>query len=220
MGGSTATNVINPIVSVITSVGLDHVITLGPTIADIAWHKAGIIKPGATVVVGELSAEALSVIAEEAKAPPRWTSFGPLNMTSRRLARRQEHAHSKSAMRMWRLPWRWCSVSGDSGFRTRRSGAGIESARLPGRLERMPGTAEPAVWIDGAHNEDKIAAVTQEAIRRSAGGRCQSLSSGCCAARTHRGYSPSSFQGRRASSSRSRSSLAGNRWRWTRSRTP
>ncbi len=66
-GRFDATNVIDPIVSVITSVGLDHVVTLGPTIADIAWHKAGIIKPGATVVVGELPAEALSVIAEEAR---------------------------------------------------------------------------------------------------------------------------------------------------------
>ena len=34
----------------------------------------------------------------------------------------------------------------------------------------MPGTAGPGVWIDGAHNEDKIAALTEEAIRRSAGG--------------------------------------------------
>ncbi len=42
---------------------------------------------------------------------------------------------------------------------------GIKSARLPGRLERMPGTVDPVVWIDGAHNEDKIAALTEEAVR-------------------------------------------------------
>jgi dihydrofolate synthase/folylpolyglutamate synthase len=49
-------------------------------------------------------------------------------------------------------------------------GAGIESARLPGRLEQMPGMLDPAVWIDGAHNEDKIAALTAEVARRCAGG--------------------------------------------------
>src|SRR5215218_8267762 len=67
-GRFDATNVIDPIVSVITSVGLDHLITLGPTITDIAWHKAGIIKTGSTAVVGELPAAALSVIAAEAKS--------------------------------------------------------------------------------------------------------------------------------------------------------
>ena len=49
-------------------------------------------------------------------------------------------------------------------------GAGIGSARLPGRLEQMPGTLDPAVWIDGAHNEDKIAALTAEAVRRFGAG--------------------------------------------------
>ena len=50
---------------------------------------------------------------------------------------------------------------------------GIESARLPGRLEWMPGTVNPPVWIDGAHNQDKLRAVTREAIRLFGGGRRQ-----------------------------------------------
>lgn len=46
-GEYDATNVIQaPVVSGITSLGLDHVAQLGPTIEDIAWHKAGIIKSG------------------------------------------------------------------------------------------------------------------------------------------------------------------------------
>jgi folylpolyglutamate synthase/dihydropteroate synthase len=47
--------------------------------------------------------------------------------------------------------------------------AGIGSAQLPGRLELMPGTLDPPVWIDGAHNEDKIAALTAEVVRRFTG---------------------------------------------------
>ena len=67
-GRFDSTNAVDPVVSVITSVGLDHVVSLGPTIADIAWHKAGIIKPGATTVIGPLSADAQSVVTAVAKA--------------------------------------------------------------------------------------------------------------------------------------------------------
>lgn len=46
-GEYDATNVIpNPVVTGIASLGMDHVEQLGPTLADIAWHKAGIFKPG------------------------------------------------------------------------------------------------------------------------------------------------------------------------------
>lgn len=46
------TNVITPLVSVITSISLDHVDLLGPTLDDIAYQKAGIIKPGVPVILG------------------------------------------------------------------------------------------------------------------------------------------------------------------------
>ncbi|KOS40531.1 hypothetical protein ACN38_g8616 [Penicillium nordicum] len=47
-GEYDATNVIRkPIVTGITSLGMDHVAQLGPTVEDVAWHKAGIFKPGA-----------------------------------------------------------------------------------------------------------------------------------------------------------------------------
>ena len=52
------TNVVEPSVAVITTVGIDHTETLGGSIPEIAWHKAGIIKPGAAIVhsVGEPAA--------------------------------------------------------------------------------------------------------------------------------------------------------------------
>ena len=47
-GEYCATNVIRkPVVTGITSLGMDHVAQLGPTVEDIAWHKSGIFKPGA-----------------------------------------------------------------------------------------------------------------------------------------------------------------------------
>jgi dihydrofolate synthase/folylpolyglutamate synthase len=67
-GRLDATNVVEPAVSVITSIGLDHVAELGGTIAQIAREKAGIIKPGRPVVMGRLPAEAESVVREVAAA--------------------------------------------------------------------------------------------------------------------------------------------------------
>src|SRR5579862_8691055 len=48
-----ATNVADAAVAVVTNVGLDHAEVIGPTRADIATEKAGIVKPGATLVLGE-----------------------------------------------------------------------------------------------------------------------------------------------------------------------
>src|SRR5437868_5488470 len=50
-GRLDSTNVITPVVAAITSIALDHQQYLGPTLADIAFEKAGIIKPGIPVVV-------------------------------------------------------------------------------------------------------------------------------------------------------------------------
>ncbi|MEK9751259.1 MAG: folylpolyglutamate synthase/dihydrofolate synthase family protein [Flavobacteriaceae bacterium] len=73
MGGRLdATNVITPELSVITNIGFDHMEFLGDTLEKIAAEKAGIIKPGITVVVGEHQSETLPVfshIADGAGAP-------------------------------------------------------------------------------------------------------------------------------------------------------
>jgi dihydrofolate synthase/folylpolyglutamate synthase len=69
MGGRLdATNVVQPEVSVITSIGLDHCAELGDTVEKIAREKAGIIKPGRPVVIGRLPAGAERVIREVAAA--------------------------------------------------------------------------------------------------------------------------------------------------------
>ncbi|MFQ5594482.1 MAG: bifunctional folylpolyglutamate synthase/dihydrofolate synthase [Anaerolineae bacterium] len=61
-GRLDTTNVITPVLSVITPVSLDHTEILGDTITQIAREKAGILKPGVPAVVAPQSAEAMSVI--------------------------------------------------------------------------------------------------------------------------------------------------------------
>lgn len=65
MGGRLdSTNVILPVVTVITNIGLDHTQFLGNTLAEIAGEKAGIIKPGIPVVIGETHEETSLVFDE------------------------------------------------------------------------------------------------------------------------------------------------------------
>ncbi len=71
-GRLDSTNIISPEVGVITNIGLDHTQFLGTTLTEIAIEKAGIIKPGIPVVIGETQAETRSIfekIAKERGAP-------------------------------------------------------------------------------------------------------------------------------------------------------
>lgn len=71
-GRLDATNVINPLASVITSISLEHTNILGGTLEKIAFEKAGIIKPGKPVFAGALPHEAMGVIknhSEKVNAP-------------------------------------------------------------------------------------------------------------------------------------------------------
>lgn len=68
MGGRLdSTNIISPLVSVITNIGFDHTEFLGDTLAKIAGEKGGIIKDGIPVVVGETHVETSPVFEEIAK---------------------------------------------------------------------------------------------------------------------------------------------------------
>lgn len=81
MGGRLdATNVITPLLSVITNIGYDHTQFLGDTLAKIATEKAGIIKQNIPVVIGEYNSETQSVFQNKAaaeKAPIFFAHSGP-----------------------------------------------------------------------------------------------------------------------------------------------
>ena len=62
-----STNVIQPVVTAITTIGMDHMDILGDTIEKIAAQKAGIIKPHTPLVTGKIANEALAVIAQTAQ---------------------------------------------------------------------------------------------------------------------------------------------------------
>lgn len=67
-GRLDSTNVITPMLSVITNIGYDHMNLLGNTLPEIAFEKAGIIKPGVPVVIGEYLPETRAVFTHKAAA--------------------------------------------------------------------------------------------------------------------------------------------------------
>ena len=71
MRSSDNTNVGHPLVSVITTIGLDHQDLLGSTLEEITAQKAGIIKAGQQVVVGPVTRECMDVIRSTASEQRR-----------------------------------------------------------------------------------------------------------------------------------------------------
>lgn len=104
MGGRLdATNVVEPMVCAITSIGMDHCEQLGQTLAAIAREKAGIIKPGRPVVIGRLppeAREAIEEIARERGAPVHSVEdrYGPEVANWPRTVLRGDHQRANAAV--------------------------------------------------------------------------------------------------------------------------
>lgn len=99
MGGRLdSTNIITPELSVITNIGHDHMEFLGDTLAAVAGEKAGIIKDGIPVVIGETQAETKNVFSERAEM-----YHAPLTFADRVFRCRLAHFYSNSAMRRFSL---------------------------------------------------------------------------------------------------------------------
>jgi dihydrofolate synthase/folylpolyglutamate synthase len=180
------TNVVQPAVSVITSIGLDHTETLGSTIPEIAWHKAGIIKPGAPVVTAVTEQEAFAPIAAEAQATGsevirvpsvcrddvvvddgvQWRNGSGRTLKISMAGRYQVTNGATAIAAVRALSDRGVAVSEEAVRR------GLLAARVPGRFETMQ--TSPRVILDGAHNGQKIAALMDDLpalLRLPAGGR-------------------------------------------------
>ncbi len=159
MGGRLdATNVITPLVSVITTIGLDHTQYLGGTIEKIAFEKGGIIKKGVPVVTGQLAHEAMKVIEKVAvvHGSEVITSFAPIANRDRDRAPALPGSHQLQNASVAVVVIEELGRQGWSIPDTAIS-EGLRNVRWPGRLETVQ--ERPWILLDGAHNPQAMAAV-------------------------------------------------------------
>jgi dihydrofolate synthase / folylpolyglutamate synthase len=181
-GRYDSTNVIDPIVSVITRIDLEHTTVLGPTYADIAWQKAGILRRGVPSVASPQVPDAAKVIvdvAAEVGSPLQiagrdwswhgtWRSFeakGPWGtLANLALGIHGPHQVENACTALAAL----LTVS-TAGLRVPEESirSGLATARWPGRFERITVENRDVVF-DGAHTPAAARALV-EAWRDSQG---------------------------------------------------
>ena len=167
MGGRLdATNVVEPLVSIMTDISLDHMEWLGPTIAAIAREKAGILRAGGTIIMLPQHAEANQVLGEVAMElgvravsavpyMPATEAKGPYNVAALGATIKVDsplkgaHQHRNVALAIAAA----VELAARHGFAVSPAAIeeGIRRTQWPGRLERM--TIADVEWVlDVAHN--------------------------------------------------------------------
>lgn len=177
-GRLDATNVVQPDVSIITSISFDHTEVLGNTLAEIATEKAGIIKPGCVVVTSPQPDEVDRIIEQACLAcraelvrvgsDVTWQSLGfDSRQQSLRVAGRlasyklsipllgqhqlENAATAVAALEV--LAEKGFHISGDSIIK------GLAQVNWPGRLQVL--SHRPLLVVDGAHNPDSARKLKQ-----------------------------------------------------------
>lgn len=171
-GAIDSTNVVHPLVAVITNVGMDHMDYLGNTIEEIARVKGGIIKPGCQVVTGADRPEVGRILEEIAgekevrlwrlgrdyRVEPVASTLAGVTFHVRGPAKTYEnlqvsllgeHQATNGALAVAAV-----ECLAPYGYQVPREAIyrGLKEARWPGRLEIL--RRDPTVLIDGAHNVD------------------------------------------------------------------
>ncbi|MBM7691940.1 dihydrofolate synthase/folylpolyglutamate synthase [Peribacillus deserti] len=171
-GRLDSTNVIHPLISIITNISLEHTDFLGDTIDKIAFEKAGIIKQDTPVITGDLAPDAYEVISKKAadcqakmfsfnqdfEARGMSTeneiqifsyAFAETEWTSLKISMLGEHQINNASLALAA-----CVLLKEKGFMISEQAVrtGLEKAKWKGRIEVI--SHAPLVILDGAHNPD------------------------------------------------------------------
>ena len=188
MGGLLdSTNVCQPILTGITTIGLDHVALLGDTLEAIAEQKAGIVKQGVPLVTGNIVPEALSVIDQIAKAKQasRLAYGEDYQVSHQESVETGEIFDYASSVRQGRFQTgllglhqienagmaialldTFCKEDGRELASNDLLAQALEETSWPGRLEVV--CREPLMILDGAHNPHAIKVLVETLQERFA----------------------------------------------------
>ncbi|KAL2913214.1 Folylpolyglutamate synthetase [Polyrhizophydium stewartii] len=166
-GELDSTNVIEkPVVCGITSLGFDHVAILGSTIDKIAWHKAGIIKPGVPVATSPQLPDAIATIRERAKERKaskliEVTEAEADALKHLKLGLSGAHQRTNAALAR-RICQEWIASREADGVVFQKDATmierGLELASWPGRCQRTTTAEFPDIewFMDGAHTPESL----------------------------------------------------------------
>ncbi|ALD67068.1 dihydrofolate synthase [Streptococcus mitis] len=179
MGGLLdSTNVCQPILTGITTIGLDHVALLGDTLEAITEQKAGIIKQGIPLVTGRIAPEALAVIDRiaEGKDAPRFAYGTDYQVSHQKIVVTGEVFDYTSVVRQGRFQTgllglhqienagmaialldNFCQEDGRELASNHLLAQALEETSWPGRLEIV--SRDSLMILDGAHNPHAIKAL-------------------------------------------------------------
>lgn len=174
-GRLDATNVITPLVSLITTISIDHEAFLGKELLSIAREKAGIIKPAVPLVCGAVKPEVHELfrqIVEQRGAQAYYfgehfnfslKNDGVFDYTgikrhsfNLKLSLRGEHQKYNAAVALAALE----AIEERFAVNDEAIRSGLATVRWPGRFEVM--LQRPTVIIDGAHNREGVQALIEE----------------------------------------------------------
>jgi dihydrofolate synthase/folylpolyglutamate synthase len=158
-GRLDSTNIITPVLSVITNIGLDHTQMLGNSLKEIAFEKAGIIKPGIPVIIGETKPETTPVFREMAAKMDSEIIFSEdfpvANLTSDLKGNYQKHNIQTVSIAIEKLTKNGWKISKDAvynGLLKVRKNTGLR-----GRWDVLQ--TNPKVICDTAHNKEGLSYV-------------------------------------------------------------
>jgi dihydrofolate synthase / folylpolyglutamate synthase len=161
-GRLDATNIVTPLASVITNIALDHQQWLGDTLEQIAFEKAGIIKPGVPVATATDAPEALAVIekiAKEKNAPLTIVKGEPKMADAIALPGEYQKRNAALALATVKILQKEIPVAKPQII------AGLQNVEWPGRLQLIEKDGK-RILLDGAHNVAG-AEVLREAIEKN-----------------------------------------------------
>ena len=182
MGGLIdATNVFTPILSIITSVSLEHTDYLGYSISEIAFQKAGIIKDEVPVLLGGLPEEAITVILKKAKECkskmfylghyvnkeylPDGFSFDYGEIKGLKIKSIADYSVNDACLALEAI----YTLKDRFIYDEEKVKQGLASISIPCRLEIV--NKQPRVIVDGAHNPEAIDALCKNTIHNVTEGK-------------------------------------------------
>jgi len=179
-GAIDSTNVVTPLLAVLTNVAMDHMDYLGHTLTEIARVKAGIIKPGVPVVTASANRDVLALIAAECRAKGsrlyqvgravtwqpdghslrgQWFDYAGMNRRLRHLWLPLLGAHQLINAATALAALEILEQEGHCALNEEAFRSGLADVVWPARLELLG--ENPPVLIDGAHNYDGACSLGQ-----------------------------------------------------------